>query len=246
MERDQLRQLIRQIITEEMRTLLDTSPDVQPEDVQHQVAADPREVRLEQRVLTGPDLEDIAPHTTVRISAEAIVSPLAMDILEQKNIRLIRGLVDEPVRIALAADHGGFRLKQAVKGFLEEWGYPCLDLGSHSAESVHYPEFAHKVARAVSGNQADLGIVIDTFGMGSAIVANKVPGVRAVCCFNEEMAISSREHNHANVLALGGKSIDETAARGIVRKWLDSHPLGDRHALRVGMIAEIEKKYIKD
>jgi ribose 5-phosphate isomerase B len=144
-------------------------------------------------------------------------------------------------RIALAADHGGYTLKENLKPFLQEQGYQVDDCGTHSTESVDYPDFAYIVAKKVSDGEAWRGIIIDGAGIGSCMVANKVPGVRAAMCYDHATALNSREHNNANVLTLGAGMIEASLARQIVLTWLNTKFGGGRHARRVDKIMNIEK-----
>jgi ribose 5-phosphate isomerase B len=155
--------------------------------------------------------------------------------------------VAEPAgdRIAIGADHGGFPLKERIAFKLKEAGWEVTDCGTDSHESVDYPDFAHAVALKVSSGECRWGIVIDGAGIGSAMVANKVPGVRAAPCHDISSARNSREHNHANVLSLGAGLIGETLAWQIVEEWLATEWAGGRHARRVAKIDEIEKQYSK-
>jgi ribose 5-phosphate isomerase B len=145
-------------------------------------------------------------------------------------------------RIAIAADHGGFALKENLKPFLQQQGYLVDDCGTHSSESVDYPDFAYVVARKVSQGEAWRGIIIDGAGIGSCMVANKVKGVRAAMCYDHATALNSREHNNANVLTLGAGMIDSALARQIVLTWLNTKFGGGRHARRVDKIMNIEKR----
>ena len=148
------------------------------------------------------------------------------------------------VEIALGSDHGGFLLKQHIADALREKGTDVRDCGTHGTESVDYPDFAHAVARLVADGRARWGIVIDGAGIGSCMVANKVPGVRAATCWDVSSARNSREHNHANVLALGAGLIGDNLALQIVQEWLSTPWGGDRHARRVEKISEIERRYL--
>jgi ribose 5-phosphate isomerase B len=204
------------------------------------------ELRLHQKVLTAGDLEAVEPHTTVIVPVGTIVSPLVHDVVAAKKLRLRFENEGGRPSVALASDHGGFRLKEALKGFLMEWGHPFFDFGTHSEDAVDYPEFAHKAAKAVAEGHYELGIVVDGAGIGSCMAANKVPGVRAAMCYDAATARNSREHNFANVLTLGGKMISVEQAREIVRTWLDTPWGAERHARRVRLIREIEMKYLKD
>jgi len=146
--------------------------------------------------------------------------------------------------VAIGADHGGYRLKERIVADLRERGYEVHDCGTDSTESVDYPDFAHAVARLVADGRCRFGIVVDGAGIGSCIAANKVPGVRAATCWDLSSAKNSREHNHANVLALGAGLIGETLALEIVRAWI-LMPWGvDRHARRVRKITDIEQEYL--
>ena len=134
-------------------------------------------------------------------------------------------------------------MKEELKTFLAEQGHRVRDFGTHSTEAVDYPDFAHSVARAVSEGEADLGIVIDGAGVGSAMTANKVPGVRAAACYSVKVAVNSREHNDANVLTLGSGTITSEEMREIVRAWLSTDLTEDRHRKRVAKIEAIERQY---
>ncbi|MDW8269557.1 MAG: ribose 5-phosphate isomerase B [Anaerolineae bacterium] len=147
--------------------------------------------------------------------------------------------------VAIAADHGGYALKEQLKPYLIELGYEPMDLGTHSVESVDYPDFAFAVAGMVAQGRCVAGIVIDGAGIGSCIAANKVPGVRASLCYDLSTAINAREHNHANVLTLGAGLIGPQLARQIVKTWLETPWGGGRHARRVEKITAIEKRFTR-
>jgi ribose 5-phosphate isomerase B len=147
-----------------------------------------------------------------------------------------------PRSVAIGADHGGFRLKETLRKYLqEELGILVKDLGTKNEESVDYPDFALAVARTVAAGECEKGIVIDTMGIGSSIAANKVKGVRAALCHDVATARNSRGHNDANVLALGSKVVNSGLARTIVRAWLSTPFEGGRHGRRVQKIVEAEK-----
>ena len=147
----------------------------------------------------------------------------------------------ESTTIAVGADHGGFPLKERIAFKLRESGWEVVDCGTDSHESVDYPDFAHAVARKVSNRECQWGIVIDGAGIGSSMVANKVPGVRAALCYDISSARNSREHNHANVLTLGAGLIGEGLAWQIVEAWLSTDWGAGRHARRVAKIDSIEQ-----
>jgi ribose 5-phosphate isomerase B len=145
-------------------------------------------------------------------------------------------------QIAIGSDHGGFPMKEQLRPFIEQMGYKVVDLGTYAEEACDYPDFAYAVARMVSLRQAGKGIMIDSVGIASAMVANKIHGVRAACCSDEFTARSSREHNDANVLTLGGKTLGIELAKAIVKAWLETGFGGGRHAKRIAKIEEIEKR----
>jgi len=145
-------------------------------------------------------------------------------------------------RIAIGSDHGGFKLKSFLARRLASAGYFVSDVGTLSEEACDYPDFAERVARLVAAGDCDRGIMIDTFGTASAMAANKVRGVRASACWDAATARSSREHNNANVLALGGKAHSEALAAEIVEIWLATEFAGGRHWRRVNKVMEIERR----
>ncbi len=150
-----------------------------------------------------------------------------------------------PKIVAMGADHGGYELKEMLKKDVAALGYEVMDVGTHSKDPVDYPDLAHEVARAVSAGKAWRGIVIDGAGIGSCIVANKVPGVRAGLAYDYASAVNSREHNDTNVLTLGAGLIGASLAKQIVTVWLATPFGGGRHERRVNKIIMIEKLYTK-
>jgi ribose 5-phosphate isomerase B len=149
------------------------------------------------------------------------------------------------MKIAIASDHAGFELKEKIKKFLDGLGYKYKDFGTDSNESVDYPDYALKVAESVAKKEYDRGILICGSGIGMCMTANKIPRIRAALCHNIETAKLSREHNDANVLTFGARMIDEKTAKDMVKVWLKTDFLGDRHLRRVNKMKEIEKKYSK-
>ena len=148
--------------------------------------------------------------------------------------------------IAIGSDHGGFQLKEDLRAYLDEKGYDVTDCGTTSTESVDYPKFAYAVAKRVSDKQSDFGIIIDGAGIGSAMVANKVDGVRAAMCYDVSTAANSREHNNANVLTLGAGMIGSGLAKQIVDTFLEHDCTVDRHLKRVEMIDDIDRDIYPD
>jgi ribose 5-phosphate isomerase B len=145
------------------------------------------------------------------------------------------------VRIALGSDHAGFPLKEHLKTFLTSEGHETLDVGTDSVEPVDYPAFCAAAARAVTGGEADRAIVLGGSGQGEQIAANKVRGARAALCHDLYLARLSREHNDANVLAMGARVIAPAYAEEVVRVWLATPFEGGRHVARIEQIAQIER-----
>ena len=145
--------------------------------------------------------------------------------------------------VAIAGDHGGWRMKDAIGSWLEKNGYAVRDCGTNSDDAVDYPDLALAVAQLVAGGSAKWGIVVDGAGIGSAMAANKVPGVRAANCHDISSARNSREHNYANVLTLGSGFLGAALALQIVETWLDTDWGAERHGRRVDKITAIERSY---
>ncbi len=200
--------------------------------------------------------------TNISYDEQTIITDAARDRAKQLNIKLVlkdnkqsvpsvlpTGLSNpksgDKETIAIGSDHGGFQLKEQLKTFLQNLGHKVVDLGTYSEEPCDYPDFAYAVARMVSLGEASKGIMIDAVGIASAMVANKVPGVRAACCYDEFSARSSREHNDANVLTLGGRVLGSELAKAITLAWLSTWFGGGRHQKRVDKISQVEKRFLK-
>jgi len=143
--------------------------------------------------------------------------------------------------VALGSDHAGFPLKEDLKTWLIARGYDVVDLGTQSAESVDYPDFAAGVGSAIAAGKADRGVLVCGTGIGMAMAANKVPGVRAAACSDAFSARMSREHNDANILALGARITARDAAIEILEIWLGAEFAGGRHARRVEKILALDR-----
>lgn len=147
------------------------------------------------------------------------------------------------MKIVIGSDHGGFEMKEKVKKFLLGIGHSVTDFGCYSLDSVDYPDIALLVAEAVQRHEYDKGILLDGTGGGMTLAANKVPGVRAVCAYNELTGAYASEHDDANVLCLGGKTVGELILMETVKAFLQTPFGGGRHQRRLAKIEEIEKKY---
>ncbi|MFL6230736.1 MAG: RpiB/LacA/LacB family sugar-phosphate isomerase [Pyrinomonadaceae bacterium] len=198
-------------------------------------------------IITEADVHGLAEGARLRIAEGAHLTPLAADIVRERRIELVRR---RPRRgagaqktVAVGSDHGGYKMKEELKTLLHELGHHARDFGTDSTDAVDYPDFAHAVARAVAEGAAEVGIVIDGAGVGSAMTANKVPGVRAAACYSVKVAVNSREHNDANVLTLGSGTITADEMREIVTAWLATEISEERHKKRVAKIDAVERQY---
>ncbi len=149
---------------------------------------------------------------------------------------------DSKPRIVVGADHAGFRTKETIKTFLQNAGYRVEDVGTHSEESVDYPDFARAVGERVASGTGSLGILVCGTGIGVSIAANKVEGIRAALAHDSLTARRAREHNDANVIALGGKVVGEDEALAIVQEFLAAQFAGGRHQRRVDKISEMDRE----
>ncbi len=184
----------------------------------------------------------------LHVDGDYMLTPGAQDRMLKLGVRIESGRPGADIArdrrvVIVASDHGGFDLKEDLKVHLQTLGYTVLDFGAASREPVDYPDFAHAAAAAVAGGTADRAIVVDGAGIGSCMVANKVPGVRAAKCDSMFDIENSRRHNDANVLALAGR-LERSLAREMARLWLETPFEGGRHARRVDKIRDVEGRYL--
>jgi ribose 5-phosphate isomerase B len=210
------------------------------------------------RLITEREVRHAARETPARLDAsDAVVTPSARDLAAQLGVTLWGGATEpaptapaatapasEPAghkrRIAVGADHGGVALKTTIVARLRELGHEVIDQGTNTTDPVDYPDFAASVARAVASGAADLGVMIDGAGIGSCMAANKIRGVRAAMCYDVTTAVNAREHNHANVLTLGGGLIGPRLALAIVETFIATPFGGGRHQTRVAKIDNLQ------
>jgi ribose 5-phosphate isomerase B len=200
------------------------------------------------RIVTGEEVRALPEGSLLDLPPDAIVTDVAREWIEKRKLRIVVPSprpAPEPVQLAIGSDHAGFELKQSLALYLREIGASFVDCGTHSKDAVDYPDFAHQVALAVALGTARRGIVVDGAGIGSAMVANKVPGIRAAACSDETQARNAREHNDANVLTLGSRSIPLENVRKVVAVFLTAVFTEPRHRARVLKIEAIEKKYYR-
>lgn len=186
----------------------------------------------------------------LRIPIGTIVTPSAYDVARERGVAIIEvkpeelnGIAPPDKTIAVGADHGGFAMKEVLKPVFAEYGLTVRDVGVHEEKAADYPDIALAVAELVSQGKAGRGVIVDGAGIGSAMAANKVPGVRAALCYDKASARNSREHNNANVLTLGGRLLTMTQAEEVLRVWLTTAFGGGRHQARVDKISKIEKRF---
>ena len=204
-------------------------------------------------IITESDARVLSRGETVMLARGGHVTPLAQDTLKERRVTIVdegRVSPDEAslapradIRsVAVASDHTGIALRRAVVTFLRGRGLAVQDLGTEGPEPVDYPDVAASVADAVARGEADAGIVIDGAGIGSAIAANKVPGIRAVMATTETIARYSREHHGANVLTLGATLVSSDEARAIVSAWLSAAMREPRYIRRLAKIRDLERR----
>jgi ribose 5-phosphate isomerase B len=206
----------------------------------------------------------------LEIPKGALVTPLARELASFRGVELVEANEQKPrtvsstkaalspqqsptqsssdskeKTVAFGSDHGGFQLKETLKKYAESLGYTIVDVGTQNEEPCDYPDFAYAVARAVAAGEAWRGVMIDGAGIGSCVVANKVPGVRAACCHNEFVARNAREHNDTNVLTLGSRVTGSEVCKEIMKVWLETWFAGGRHKQRVEKIDDVEKRFLK-
>ncbi|HUR96659.1 MAG TPA: ribose 5-phosphate isomerase B [Pyrinomonadaceae bacterium] len=250
--RDRVRALVREVLASVPVEGDDASPDREPEHVVVNSLKEKNDREYDRdesakSLITEDDLRGLDFGSRVRVSETVKFTPLASDIVNEKGLVLIRkksrteGL--KVASVGIGADHGGYPLKEQLKTFLEQLGLQVRDFGTNSTEAVDYPDYAHAVARSVAAKHVDVGVVIDGAGIGSAMAANKVAGVRAAACYTVALARNSREHNGANVLTLGSGQNSFEEIKEIVRAFITAELTEERHKRRVSKIETIEKDY---
>jgi len=201
------------------------------------------------RVITA---QDVPEGGDLRVPVGTIVTPSAREAAAERGVRISEVAEDRlpshapPSKtVALGSDHGGYRMKEEIKPLIESLGFEVRDVGVFEEKPADYPDIALLVAELVASGKAARGVVVDGAGIGSAIVANKVPGIRAALCYDKTSARNSREHNDSNVLTLGGRLLTATQAEEVVRTWISTPFAGGRHQARVQKILDIEQRFLK-
>ena len=195
---------------------------------------------------------DVPASGDLRVSPEAIVTASARETAAARGVRILEVPEDQVSQlappentVAIGTDHGGFRLKEALKPVLTELGLEVRDVGVYEEKPADYPDLALKVGELVASGAAARGVLIDGAGIGSSMAANKIPGIRAALCYDKASARNSREHNDSNVLTLGARLLTETQAEEVLRTWIATRFAGGRHQARVDKIMAIERKFAR-
>ncbi len=217
---------------------------------------------MKRKLITENDIVNLVRKgvSVLHVDKNALITPAARDKINDLKITVVVDSEQQSEqlpenfneisfeklgkRLAVASDHTGFAVKEEIKIFLKDLGYEIVDVGTYSTESCDYPDFAYDAAKKVALGEVDFAIVFDATGIPSSITANKVPGIRAATCYNEFSAKSSREHNNANVLVLGAKTLGIETIKSIIKTWLSSRFLGERHQRRLNKIMDIEKHFL--
>lgn len=205
------------------------------------------------KVITERHIQDAikAGSSVVLALPGSLVTPLARDAARSHGITISFGEAPKPAvasaslgsTICIGSDHGGYEVKSELIEFLKGAGKTVVDLGTDSTKSCDYPDFAYAVARHVVEERSSAGIMIDGVGIGSGIVCNKVPGIRAACAYNEFAAWNARAHNNANVLTLGSRAMGIEVVKRIVTVFLETEFEGGRHAKRVQKMMDVEERF---
>jgi ribose 5-phosphate isomerase B len=202
-------------------------------------------------IITEADARSIEIGSSVQLNAGGRITPLARDTLRARRVTVLEGSLDVDVqslapasdvrRLAIGSDHTGVPLKGTLVAWLRTKGLTVEDVGTDGPDAVDYPDIAARVARLVARREVDAGIVIDGAGLGSTIAANKIDGVRAAMCTDKTLARYAREHNGANVLALGATLLSAEQAVGIVETWLGTPMREPRYIRRLAKIQQLER-----
>ncbi len=192
--------------------------------------------------MTAEDVQAVPRGGELVASLGAVVTAWARELAATRGVRITLGAPRGDVLVAVGADHGGFALKEQVKVVLARLGRQCVDLGTHSTEPVDYPDVAAAVARKVASGQARFGVVVDGAGIGSAIAANKIDGVRAATVHDALQAKNAREHNDANVLVLGARFLVQGALFDVLDVFVNTLCSEERHLRRVRQLMDLEKR----
>lgn len=252
--RDRVRELVKQVLAtvptegERARPASDRTPEhLVVNSLQDKMSREFDRDESAKSLITEDDLRGLETGSRLRVAENVKFTSLAQDIVNERGIELIhkasRQNITRVRSVAIGADHGGFKFKEQLKSYLTDRGIQVRDFGTDSEDAVDYPDFAHAVAKSVSGRQVGIGIIIDGAGIGSAMTANKVPNVRAAACYSAALAKNSREHNGANVLTIGSGQNSFEEVQQIVEAFISTDISEERYKKRVAKIDTIERQY---
>jgi len=208
------------------------------------------------KLITERDIQNLVLNgkSKLEITGNEIITPAAKDKINENLIKIVRlekysngqnassltGSFNNYKNVAIGSDHTGFAMKELIKKVLTDKGYQITDVGTVDEKSCDYPDFAINVAEQINQKKVDFGILFDATGIPSSITANKIRGIRAATCYNEFSARSAREHNNANIIVMGAKTLGEETIKSILDTFLNSNFLGDRHQRRLDKISKLE------
>jgi ribose 5-phosphate isomerase B len=202
-------------------------------------------------IITEADARALDVGSAVALAPGGHITPLALDTLRARRVTVVRDVIDADLaalvpaadirRVVIGSDHSGLALKAALRDDLRGKGIAVEDIGTHTSDAVDYPDIAAQVARLVARREVDAGIVIDGAGLGSTIAANKIDGIRAAMCTDQTLARYAREHNGANVLALGATLIPVDTAKAIVHTFLSTPMREPRYIRRLAKVRNLER-----
>lgn len=198
--------------------------------------------------------------TVVPAGSNTVITPLALDKMKELGLTAVdeqqspandmiaagKAFNEPGIRVAVGSDHAGFKLKNMLADMLKKNGYRVIDVGTFDEKSCDYPDFAYAAAEKVRKGEAEFALLCDATGTPSAMVANKVKGIRAAACYNEFTAASAREHNNANVIVLGARMLGEELCKAILKTFLVSSFAGDRHQKRLDKLTRIENLNLRE
>ncbi len=248
---NQVREIVRQAVEKALAPQGTPAPGVARAARRADAADRPRA----RRVVGEDEVRQTPPGQAIDVGSGALVTPLARTLARERGVsigsQLAAGQAGGSTArawnrvVALGSDHGGFEMKEDLRAYLKELGFLVKDCGTKGPDPVDYPDFALAVAAAVSSEECWRGIMVDGAGIGSCMVANKVPGVRAAMCYDLASAKNSREHNDANVLTLGGRMVAKDLARQIAKIFLETPCTEERHLKRVRKIMDVERRFLR-
>lgn len=204
------------------------------------------EKEIEQLARNGIRVLILEPNSVITPLAKDKIVELKIDVIYQQNYKAEKNRIScDKSRCYIGSDHTGVSVKKKLIDFIKTFNFEIIDVGTYTEDAVDYPDFAKSIATKVLSDNSAFGIILDATGIPSCITANKFKGIRAATCYNEFSARSSREHNDANIIVLGAKSLGEETIKSILKVWFESEFQGSRHQKRLDKIKDIEENNFK-